>query len=62
MASSTLAERFRHFADTECSDEPLYAAICRIVGASGKASFRSGEREASTRIPLSFSTRFGRSA
>lgn len=28
-----LAARFRHFADVECPDEPLYQAVCRIVAA-----------------------------
>jgi len=30
---AALAARFRHFADAECPEEPLYEALCRIVAA-----------------------------
>jgi hypothetical protein len=31
--SAELAQRFRHFAEVECPEEPLYQALCRIVAA-----------------------------
>ncbi|MGY4831425.1 DUF2332 domain-containing protein [Sphaerotilaceae bacterium SBD11-9] len=31
--TSRLAARFGHFAEAECPEEPLYAALCRIVAA-----------------------------
>ncbi|HET7863221.1 MAG TPA: DUF2332 family protein, partial [Burkholderiaceae bacterium] len=51
--TSRLAARFRHFADAECPEEPLYAALCLIVAADeGLLSLLSGASDKQQRPNL----------